>query len=967
MRSMRSLIMLQLTLVGIFVMACGAFAEVPRLINYQGTITGTNGPVDGSFDLTFRVYSDSLSGTALWTELHTRVNVNYGVFSIILGSVTTIPDGLLESPERWIGITVGSDPEVNPRMKITSVPWAFRAAKADTSLYAVSTKIVDGQVTAAGLVENAVTTSKIADANVTNAKLADSAVTSDKIAGEQVVKSINSLKDDVTLAAGANVTITPSGNTLTIAATGAGGGSGLQTANAAAIVVDDDWTWDDVQHYLYPTDTDPSVKVGIGTNSPLFPLHVVGNVAGNRNGVVHVRNDTQSGAGLYAEGWENAIRGEALNPDGCGNGVVGLSEGPGSSCGGSIGAGVAGLHGPETGGEGGIGVFAHNWNDNGFAFYGQGGKNYFENNVGIGTKNPLTRLHVNGRIQTDGAHNFYGKADAEPGIILENTGTFMGADVTDWMIFAGGGGGGTYINNLVFKPYQDIDPLYPEQGNILFLGKFLGANQWAHIKIGINAPWPNHALEVGGDIKATGGLLTGPIPGPCIGISPAESPAGTPDRLTTDSHIIYLDQENPVGSGTFGNDVNVGIMEPNPQQRLHITHAGGNPGIRLQNADTNGSTWELLSGTDGLIGTDGNGPASQGFTNRFGIRNVIDGRVPFTIAPAVDDPQWHHAGFWCGMGTADPKQRLHISYYGDDPGIRLENRHANTWDLVSGLAKFGGGANQFGIVDVTNNVVEFTITPGGKVGIGTLAPSSQLHIFGDDPDLTLDINSASTNAMVELRFKMDNVLKSRIYWSKTDSKLYFENNEVDRMVIDDDGNVGIGKMDPDARLTIKGGTVGDKTIILRGYDAGGNEIVTIGKGFDYSETFPTSQPEITSGIVMVIDPVNKGRLAVSSQAYDKKVAGIVAGANGLGSGVRLGSSSKDSGEQAVALAGRVYCSVDTKYGDIQPGDLLTTSPTPGHAMVVKDFSRAQGAILGKAMEGLSGGGKGQILVLVTLQ
>jgi hypothetical protein len=94
---------------------------------------------------------------------------------------------------------------------------------------------------------------------------------------------------------------------------------------------------------------------------------------------------------------------------------------------------------------------------------------------------------------------------------------------------------------------------------------------------------------------------------------------------------------------------------------------------------------------------------------------------------------------------------------------------------------------------------------------------------------------------------------------------------------------------------------------------------------------------------------------------------MIAGANGLGSGVRLGSRAEDAGQHAVALAGRVYCNVDTKYGDIKPGDLLTTSPTPGHAMVVKDFSRANGAILGKAMEGLSGGGKGQILVLVTLQ
>jgi len=69
----------------------------------------------------------------------------------------------------------------------------------------------------------------------------------------------------------------------------------------------------------------------------------------------------------------------------------------------------------------------------------------------------------------------------------------------------------------------------------------------------------------------------------------------------------------------------------------------------------------------------------------------------------------------------------------------------------------------------------------------------------------------------------------------------------------------------------------------------------------------------------------------------------------------------------VALAGRVYCNVDATYGEVSPGDLLTTSPIPGYAMVVRDYAKAQGAILGKAMEQLPQGEKGQILVLVTLQ
>jgi hypothetical protein len=103
---------------------------------------------------------------------------------------------------------------------------------------------------------------------------------------------------------------------------------------------------------------------------------------------------------------------------------------------------------------------------------------------------------------------------------------------------------------------------------------------------------------------------------------------------------------------------------------------------------------------------------------------------------------------------------------------------------------------------------------------------------------------------------------------------------------------------------------------------------------------------------------------LSNTSYDTKVAGIVAGAKDLSSGVRLGAGQFD---YDVALAGRVYCKVDATDEGVRPGDLLTTSATAGHAMKATDYTRAQGAILGKAMQDLEKGQKGQILVLVTLQ
>jgi hypothetical protein len=142
-------------------------------------------------------------------------------------------------------------------------------------------------------------------------------------------------------------------------------------------------------------------------------------------------------------------------------------------------------------------------------------------------------------------------------------------------------------------------------------------------------------------------------------------------------------------------------------------------------------------------------------------------------------------------------------------------------------------------------------------------------------------------------------------------------------------------------------------------------VMELGEGFDYAESFDLSDPsQAPPGTVLSIDPENPGGLKVSDRAYDTRVAGIVAGANGLGSGVILGAGRFD---RDVALAGRVYCNVDASDRAVQPGDLLTTSPLAGYAMKASDYDRARGAILGKAMEGLKKGDRGQILVLVTLQ
>ena len=117
---------------------------------------------------------------------------------------------------------------------------------------------------------------------------------------------------------------------------------------------------------------------------------------------------------------------------------------------------------------------------------------------------------------------------------------------------------------------------------------------------------------------------------------------------------------------------------------------------------------------------------------------------------------------------------------------------------------------------------------------------------------------------------------------------------------------------------------------------------------------------------MIIDDEQPGKLKLSTRAYDTRVAGIVSGANGVNPGISLHQDGVLGSGQDVALSGRVYVLGDAAHGAIRPGDLLTTSATPGHAMKAANHSKAQGAILGKAMSGLKEG-KGLVLVLVTLQ
>jgi hypothetical protein len=135
---------------------------------------------------------------------------------------------------------------------------------------------------------------------------------------------------------------------------------------------------------------------------------------------------------------------------------------------------------------------------------------------------------------------------------------------------------------------------------------------------------------------------------------------------------------------------------------------------------------------------------------------------------------------------------------------------------------------------------------------------------------------------------------------------------------------------------------------------------------DLAEAFPAAVPAVEPGSVMVIDPESPGALRPSAGPYDRRVAGVVAGANDYKPGITLRGLAAMPNQVAVTLTGTVYCLVTSANGPIRAGDLLTTSSIPGHAMRATDGEASRGAILGKAMEDLRGE-SGRILILASLQ
>jgi hypothetical protein len=262
------------------------------------------------------------------------------------------------------------------------------------------------------------------------------------------------------------------------------------------------------------------------------------------------------------------------------------------------------------------------------------------------------------------------------------------------------------------------------------------------------------------------------------------------------------------------------------------------------------------------------------------------------------------------------------------------------------------------LVIKTNNATAIQISPNGQVGVGTENPTQQLTLGSGNVFLP----TASEGV---------------------DGNLYFGGTT-------DTGQVGMrlfgGNVNgsiPSGFIDVRAGTPTDGLIFRVDTFLGGTERMRITasgsvevagslnvggditmSASDFAEDFHIVGDAVEPGTVMVLD--ENGALRESNTAYDRRVAGVISGAGDLRPGLILDRHRSSPSRLPLALVGKVYCKADASYGPIEVGDLLTTSPTPGHAMKANDPLKAFGAVIGKALRPLESG-DALIPILVALQ
>jgi hypothetical protein len=336
-----------------------------------------------------------------------------------------------------------------------------------------------------------------------------------------------------------------------------------------------------------------------------------------------------------------------------------------------------------------------------------------------------------------------------------------------------------------------------------------------------------------------------------------------------------------------------------------------------------------------------------------------------------------------GIGTSNPDPTMALTVNGL---VKMQSAGGETllqaWDTDASDTVWSMGQSSFNVFDgnqlgiltkhalpiefATNNTQRMMIAANGNVGIGTPAPGTMLDVVvggmpnnQSDFDMRLvDSATPSNNCLLSLQSgsagvagvtfgaPADGDLASVRFFNdgpSNDRLALFNHGE--RVSVLESGDVGIGTATPQRTLSVLGSI---------GYSG----MLYTGPNPDIAENITASDPSIEPASVVSADPLRGERVVLAARPYDTTVLGVISThpgilLNGEEADVEAGHA-RDPMQRALALAGRVPVKVTLEGGPIRPGDLLTSSSVPGHAMRAVEPWR--GGLLGTALTAFGGEG-----------
>ncbi len=727
-----------------------------------------------------------------------------------------------------------------------------------------------------------------------------------------------------------------------------------------------------------------SKEVGIGTDAPDYPLHVI-DWTGSSAIVAENPSESSTGilgselGGVYGES-ARAVYGNALPYGGFGGYFAGKGYFSGD-----VGVGteypaekldvvgtvkMTGLQLGDAASNGyvltadanGVGSWQPPvdntlWESSTNDIYYNAGR------VGIGTDAPQYDLHV---VSTNGgssvivaeniAENTYGVLGGEHhGVYGESRFGVYGVTVHET---------GQAVTGISMAPtginYGVFGQAYSPDG---YAGYFDGRGYFSD-DVGIGVLNPDATLDVAGTVKmVTFRLGNSATPGHVL--TAFEGGFGSWQPLPS----------GPWNDGT-GNDIyynigEVGIGTNDPLYPLHVVSSSGStikavnsatlgdsPGLYAETASTAGRAVKgVATATSGSTAGVYGGSSSPTGMGLFG-RNLVGG---YGVYGEGDTSDGGWAGYFygrgyfsddVGIGRSDPQAKLDVNGTVKMTGLQLGSSTTAGYVLTAdanGVGTWQEAATGGGSFDlpydgtVTDSGPAFKITNNGT-GQGAHG------IFGAIP------NASSADAAAGYFTSATGSGKAIVATASSNNAISARNNSSVATILAQNDGTG----------DVFNGRVGSDTVFrVAGTGITHVNVLAVEGGADLAERFDIGQGG-EPGMVVEIDPDHAGKLRLSRGAYSRLVAGVISGANGVDAGMILGNLPGDIDSRPVALSGRVWVRCDASDRPIAPGDLITTAARPGYAMAVVNHDRAQGAVLGKAMTGLERG-TGLVLVLVTLQ